>query len=414
MRAVVFTQTFVVRLDGREQHFTGAEDLKRVNTHEIYIDTRQGVQRLLKSVADTPIKCRDVDLTANPNWRLPLRLNGAPGKPRWLPLDNDAANALRQRIKPGRPLRIAIFNAFGTALGDNLAGMQAFRRLLLPVLESVSPWLEIDVLRSWASRKPEQLLRHEPWVHRVAATPLTLHDWLGYDAYFDFSGFTGLAGFLDCAWPDFHLQHLGIDPAQVPGTLKAASHPLRQPRDFERGYAEVVEQAPDMRGPRVFLHATASNPLRTIPPAALAQLVQGLRDAGAQLVTDDRAVVLAARRVSCPLVWVRDRSLDELRGALAAVDSIVTSDTYLMHVACLGSRPILALVVAHQRYAEGMLPWQGNLTVLEVDRERRFPGRYKMTAEEIAQAGLADYFEGAWQRAAEQALEHLRSVRCTR
>lgn len=409
MRAVVFTKSFVARLDGHERHFLGAADLTRVGPHEIYLDTPQGIQRMLRSVETAGLRCRDVKLEARPDWQLPLCLNAAPRKPTLLPRDEALIASLRERLTPGQPLRIAIFNAFGTAMGDNLVGMQAFQ-LLLPLLHALHPWLEVDIVRSWVSRKPEYVLGAEPWVSAVRATPLTLHAWQGYHAYFDLSGFTGLAGFLATPWPDFHLQHLGIDPAQVPGAFKRASLPVRRSEDFLRGVACVQEQCLPERGPTVFVHATASNHLRSIPRPALLSIIAGLQHSGCQLVTDDRAVVLAAREAGCPLVWVRDRSLDELRGALAAVDQVITSDTFLLHVANLAARPVIALCMAHQRYPDGMLPWQDNVTVVEVDADQRFANRFKMSDAEIASAGLTDYFQQAWQNAATAALQHLRSA----
>ncbi|SDE30817.1 hypothetical protein [Desulfuromonas thiophila] len=397
LKTFALTKSFVARLGGVPYSFVAPSDLQRVSVYELYVDTPQGQQRIARSAKGLGAECHLIDPAKNTAWNLPVCLNGQREHSTLLPRDEALLARLRQRCRPGQPLRLALLNAFGTGLGDNLVGMQAFR-LILPLLQAVHPLLEIDVIRSWSGAKPEYVLQGEPWIGRFRTTPLRLDEWLNYDACYDFSGLVSLPGFKEVPWPDFHLLNLGVAPERIAPELKRAAYAVRYSPDFARG-AEFVAAEPAAKQRRVLLHATASTPLRTIAPAALAALLTFLAQQPVQLITDDAAVMTAAAAASCPCRLLRDKSLDELCGALSAVDLVITCNSFLLHAANLTARPVIAFFIGLGRYEQQMLPWQDNILAIEVDPEQRYADRFKMSAAELQKNEEKEYFAACWQAA---------------
>ncbi len=406
MQAFIVTRSFVGKLGSAPYPFIAPSDLERVTPWEIYLDTRHGQQRIATSAEKTGVECRLLDPARNPAFVLPLRLNGEEGKPTLLPLDPQIAAQLRQRIRPGQPLRLALFNAFGTGLGDNLVGAQAFR-LVLPLLQAIHPLIEVDVIRSWAATKPDYVLKHEPWVTRIRTTPIRLDEWREYDACFDFSGFVSLPGFRGVPWPDFHLLNLGVSPERITAELKQASCTNIDADDFARGSATVVESRPPGIVADTFVHATASTPLRSIPEPALVRLCEALRQQGHRVITDDKAVATVAHSVNCPLLFIRDRSLNELYGALSAVSRAICCNSFVLHAANAVGQRTVGLFMGLGWYANGMLPYQPQLTAIDVDPEQRYAKHYKLSADALNDPDEKVYFESCWLAAVEQVMHRL-------
>lgn len=406
MQAFVVTKSFIGKLGGSPYPFVAPSDLARVTPYEIYLDTRQGLKRIIANAEQTGVECRLLDPAQNPSFILPVRLNGQEGKPTLLPLDPQIAAQLRQRIRPGQPLRLALFNAFGTGLGDNLVGAQAFR-LVLPLLQAIHPLIEVDVIHSWSAGKADYVLKRQSWVTRLRATPIRLDEWRQYDGCFDFSGFVSLPGFRSRPWPDFHLLNLGVEPQRISAELKQASCAEVHADDFARGAAAVVESRPAGTVADTFVHATASTALRSIPEPALLRLCQALRQQGHRIVTDDKTVVSLAHSVSCPLLFIRDRSLDELYGALSAVDSAICCNSFVLHVANAVGQRTIGLFMGLGWYQHGMLPYQPQLTAIDVDQQQRYAQHYKLSADALTDPDDRAYFNGCWLAAIDQAIVRL-------
>lgn len=403
MQAFIVTKTFIGKLGELPYPFVAPSDLARVTPYEIYLDTRQGQKRIAVSAEKTGVECRVLDPAQNPSFTLPITLNGHEGKPTLLPLDPQIATQLRARIRPGQPLRLALFNALGTGLGDNLVGAQAFR-LVLPLLKAIHPLIEVDVIRSWTATKPDYVLKHEPWVTRIRTTPIRLDEWREYDACFDFSGFVSLPGFRNRPWPDFHLLNLGVSPERITPELKQASCADIDADDFARGSATVAESRPPGIVADTFVHATASTPLRSIPEPALVRLCQALKQQGHRIVTDDKAVASIAHSVNGPLLFIRDRSLNELYGALSAVDSAICCNSFVLHAANAVGQRTVGLFMGLGWYDNGMLPYQPQLTAIDVDHEQRYAKHYKLSADALNNPDEKAYFEGCWLAAIEQVI----------
>ncbi|QSR36665.1 hypothetical protein CFI10_17100 [Marinobacterium iners] len=403
MQAFIVTKTFIGKLGDSPYPFVAPGDLARVTPYEIYLDTRQGQKRIAASAEKTGVECRVLDPAQNPSFTLPITLNGHEGRPTLLPLDPQIAAQLRARIRPGQPLRLALFNALGTGLGDNLVGAQAFR-LVLPLLKAIHPLIEVDVIRSWTATKPDYVLKHEPWVTRIRTTPIRLDEWREYDACFDFSGCVSLPGFRGVPWPDFHLINLGVAPEKIAPELKQASCGNINADDFARGVAAVIASKPQASVQDIFVHATASTPLRSIPAVALLRLCTALKQQSLRVVTDDNAVVAAAQSVNCPCLMIRDRSLSELYGAVSAVDSVVSCNSFLLHVANAVGKPTVDLLMGQGGYQHGMLPYQPLLTSIQVDRDHRYWDQYKLSADVLNTPAHKAYFESCWLAAIEQVI----------
>lgn len=397
-------------LRGGPRDFIAPGNIERVTPYEIYIDTAQGYKRIAQSADKAGAGCRIIDPGVQPHWRQPIKLNGMLGSPTIMPLNPEIATQLRDRVRPGKPLRLALLNAFGTGLGDNLVGAQAFR-LVLPQLQAIYPWIEVDVIRSWIGNKPDYALKGENWLNSIQSTPMRFDRWCEYDAYYDFSGFVALPGFRDTPWPDFHLLNLGVDPALIPAAMKSASRPLAVTDDFARGAESVIESREETISYDLFLHATASTPLRTLTPEAIELILSTVHASQGRVVTDDPAVQTVARRMGCPHLLIKDRSLDELCGALSAVDVAISCNSFALHVANLVDKPTIALYMGQNWYSPHMLPYQSRIVPIEVDAEGRYGSEYKLSSEQLEKPEEKLYFESCWRDAAVRTVDQLRIFR---
>jgi hypothetical protein len=407
MQAFYFTKSVTLHLGGEVKPFVAPIDTSKAPLEEIWVDTKHNCGKLNNYVQRLGPVSPDNPMFDQGDWRLPVRLNGDPDQTCLLHDDCPQMQTLKTRLYPGKKLRVALFNAFGTGLGDNFVGMQMFQ-LALMRLRTVQPDIEIDVFRTWKSPKPDYILKNASWVNQIRTTPINLKHLLDYDAYYDFSDFANLPGFLTRPWPDFQLINLGIDPQTVPKAFKQARYEVCHQADFDRGMKQLGRYGLRSKTLRVFVHARASTYLRSIPPSALELLLNALQANGHHLVTDDDLVAGVAKENNLACLYCHGQTLDELCGLVHACDVTISSDTFLLHVANAVSKKVIGLFVTTRGYQDGlMLPYQANLTTINVDSENRVSAHNKMTREALVRQGHHDYFVESWEAAIDRAVKQL-------
>jgi hypothetical protein len=223
----------------------------------------------------------------------------------------------------------AILNGFGRSLGDSIIGLQALTLALeagtiapdpvllrLPGLPTITQQL-YDTARHIAS------VDTLPWADEKPGPPPSAAS--GFDRVIDLRDFAFDSAFRGIAMIDYFLQHLDLDPAQVPGARKRngwlASHVQPAPQLHQPGY--------------VLLCPTAAMPIRCMPMPVHDATVAWLR------AHTDRPVLSQA---SLP----RETSLAGLCGLVASAGLIVSTDTAMVHLADAFSVPCLAFFTTHR------------------------------------------------------------------
>lgn len=235
-------------------------------------------------------------------------------------------------------LKLALFNGVGNGIGDNIAGLAAWRatREWLSSRGLTAP--EITLLaQPYTESTLRRLFLLEPSIKGAEALPVSLARLQRFDGYWDFGEPVADPEFDRMPMVDWFLSRIGIDPAEVPAEAKSAILPAGLAR-APKGLARRLAGLP---GPRLGIHATASSSLRTIPAAIVSSLIERV------LAETPYSVVS-----TCPLALEHPRVLDlssQLRNlseycwTLSQVDALISADTSAYHIAAAYGIPTLAL-----------------------------------------------------------------------
>jgi ADP-heptose:LPS heptosyltransferase len=228
------------------------------------------------------------------------------------------------RFDPGTPLTGRLIVPFIGGMGDAVC--------MLPVLASVRhqhPGLRVDAA---APPGPLEVLALSTAVDRVAAHPLRIEEWSGYDHYLTMESVEETGQAPGRALSEVFSSALGIE-------LTRTSAPLRLP-PMARAAAEPSSV------PLVGIAVGEGGSLRSYPRELLRELVERLAGQGLGCVLLGQADPSWDIAAQPPLVTdMRSRTptVLELAVWLSAVDVVVCHDSYLMHLAGTLDRPAVAL-----------------------------------------------------------------------
>lgn len=229
--------------------------------------------------------------------------------------------------------RVAILNGFGRQLGDGIIGLQALevatarglvRDPVLFRLPGLPPMVDA-VHRAFGTE-----IRELPWSHGTPAIPFA--PGAGFDVV-DIRDFAFDPDFLRLPMIDFFLRALGVDAASVPAEDRRNGWMLRRLRPVP---------ADGLDG-RILVCPRAANPMRAMPDAFHAALLEALLEFG-PVATQGAVPAHLSRFVAQAPVAA---TLEELCGMVAGAAWVVSTDTGTIHLADAMERPCLAFFPTH-------------------------------------------------------------------
>jgi hypothetical protein len=226
---------------------------------------------------------------------------------------------------------LVILNGFGRSLGDSLIGLQALRAAQT-MADMPIPLL---VRRQYGRPLVDQLYTYAADFAQVQIIADTDADDAptGCTRVIDLRDFAFDPNFRGVAMIDFFLERLGLDAHAVPARDKrnAWLSPRMQPRR--------PAGLPDRY---VLVCPGSSMPLRDMPPAVHAAVLERLLAQGRNVVT--QGVSAIAGVIAMP----QAARIEDLCGLVAGASAIVSTDTAMVHLADAFDVPCLAVFITHR------------------------------------------------------------------
>ena len=236
----------------------------------------------------------------------------------------DIVTKLRKQKKN---LSIAIINGIGTGAGDSIIGLTAlnvFHKLLLQVFTEVKIDLfQIDI------NKNSILYKKEKTINALYQLPLTLINFLSYDAYVDLSSLINWEDFNDRPMIDFYLQTFSIDFKRINNQDKSCK--ISTNSNISKVIELEINKLKEDNHPLLLFHPKASDPIRSIPANPYFAMLQYLTKN-----TDYTIVSVIPIKYQHPRVIdisILSESIDHLISIIALMDAIITVDTVVYHIA---------------------------------------------------------------------------------
>lgn len=226
---------------------------------------------------------------------------------------------------------LAILNGFGRSLGDSLIGLQALR---IAQTMGAMP-VPLLVRRHYGRALVDQLYAHAAdFTQVLIRTDLEADDApAGFRRVIDMRDFVFDSEFRGASMIDFFLVRLGLDPRAVPARNKRNSWlmpriRLRRPAGLPASYMLVCPGS--------------SMPLRDMPSAVHAAVLQRLRALGTSVVTQGTSSLEGVTALPS------FTQLEDLCGLVAGASAIVSTDTAMVHLADAFDVPCLAVFTTHR------------------------------------------------------------------
>lgn len=307
------------------------------------------------------------------------------------------SNHLAQRglLPLHRPLRLVLFNGTGTMLGDTLVGLTAFKAVINSI-RKVFPDIETQAVLAWNARPGvESIVQRCPDVQHIHQQAITLHEFCKFDAYWDFSALLALPGYNTIPLVDYYLQNLGVDPVTLPASEKVPALAL----DAELcSKARELLQSITASAPCILIHAQASNPLRSMPDAALICLLETLLESTrwryvAVLNSLPSTIPIELRKRIIDLSEWSSRSINHFFAIMACMEALVTVDTLAVHAAAALRLPGVAVFSTID--PDLRVAYSPNLTGIRIPGAHDLPawGRHKSGDD---WPGMEAVYESAW------------------
>jgi ADP-heptose:LPS heptosyltransferase len=248
---------------------------------------------------------------------------------------------------PKRQVRICLINGGGGGLGDGILSAPAFK-VLGQRLHAATGAEPILVAYSMLPQRTKAVLAGVPGLE-VRPMPLSLAEFMEYDAVADLSGMLDDPAFHRSHMTDFVLARLGIDPTEVPDAEKAPflHLPKEVPDEVARGLGRAYAVA---AGKPLVAVIFLSSYTRSLPEDKAARLVRLLAGANCQpvlLFPEGHSVEAFMARHELHGVAVdcsaASRTFLDYFLLLAGMDGIVTVDTSAVHVGAALRKPTVAL-----------------------------------------------------------------------
>lgn len=197
---------------------------------------------------------------------MPPRLGWNRADP-FVPLEAQLASVRR---RDGAPARIAVVNLFHTAFGDAILCRTMLRELRAR-LEACLGEVRLELFQNRYHPEVHALYEQAPEVDAIHALPAPLARLAACDGWFDLTDDPVPAG---TPWIDACLEAVGIAPASVPPGRKR--NRLAVSAGAARALEPAVRAARSKGAPLLLVHPAASTPIRSIPPARVAPLLDAI------------------------------------------------------------------------------------------------------------------------------------------
>lgn len=225
-------------------------------------------------------------------------------------------------------IRIAVMNAFGgTALGDNLIGINAFN-LYRSILSERFPdkTFEFNLFQI----APEQIthITSQCRCENVAPLPTPISAFIYHDAFIDLSGMMDHELFQSLPIFDFFLSALSISD-DIPDEWKRLNFETDPACDHvaEMLFRHIRKRAG--KKPVVLLHPLASGAIRSMPNSYALRLIEDLTRAGYFVLS---CVGLITENDQHMDVATFSKSFLDFVSIVKCADSIITVDTITAHL----------------------------------------------------------------------------------
>ena len=273
--------------------------------------------------------------------RLPESLLASPHRPA----------RLADILRAGQPLkrqemRICLFNGGGGGLGDAIMFAPALRILSERLRQLGVTKCRLDVFSMFAGRTA--VIFQGLADVRVRPLPLSLQEFLQYDAYVDYSGMLLDQDFQQSHMTDFALGRMGIDPASVADREKAPFLNLDQERP--PALEQAISNARQAAGNKPLVAVIFRSSLtRTMPDCKAAGLCEVMAQAYQPVIllpSREEARQFVIRNVlSSTVIDLSEHSTSFMQYMLLlqAMDGLVSVDTSAVHIGGALHKPTVAI-----------------------------------------------------------------------
>lgn len=240
-----------------------------------------------------------------------------------------------EKARLGESPRIAILNPFGFALGDTIVFLTALREFCARMTEQLGPF-ELNVFQHPDNLDTEELYVRSGLSNAIHHLPAPVRLLAEYDAYVDLTVRFPSRGL---PWVDEMLQLLAIDPATVSPERKRNALTVRPSIATE--VAHEIARLKAIGTPIVLIHHRASTPVRSIPDALIAMIIERLLGGGDWIVVSAIPVQFDHPRF---VDWSRlSTSFERLIYLISQADVVLCVDTCVYHIADAVNTPAVVL-----------------------------------------------------------------------
>lgn len=252
-------------------------------------------------------------------------------------------------------IRICLFNGGGGGLGDGIMFAPALKILQERLSKKVKCPVTIDVYSVYPLRTGI-VLKAIPGIN-VKPLVLSLHDFLGYDAYADFSGMLLDKLFQNTNMTDYVLSKLGFVPEQISSHEKIPflALPEEVPSEVETALKRAEAES---NGKKLVAFIFRSALARTMPDVQAAQLIQAMAKYYKPVVimsaVEESEQFIQQHQLSHDVVDLSavSTNFENYFCLLNGMDAIVSVDTSAVHIGAALNKPTVALfncIQAEQR-----------------------------------------------------------------
>ena len=259
-----------------------------------------------------------------------------------LPYDLTFKDNLEYQLEPlvhKEEVRIAIINGMPNAIGDHIVGMKAYEIWYKHISKILQGKINIDLLQATNILTEPITSQWKQYYQQTIILPINLKQLLEYDAIVDLGAFLEHPLFNKLPMIDFFMKALSLDYTQIPAEEKR--NKLKTKKEADQYVEEILANVKFFKKPILLFHHASSSPIRSIPDHVSRELVK-------HIIDNTNYFVISLSNLEFEYSHYINLSpycinVDHLMSFVKNVDSIVTVDTCIYHIADAFDKPSVVI-----------------------------------------------------------------------
>jgi hypothetical protein len=228
-------------------------------------------------------------------------------------------------------IHIAVINGLGAGIGDAIVGLTALHNAY-NLIAGNHKYVRMDVIvTKEVYTRLFDIYNGTDIIDRVRTLPVTLHDLLQYDAFFDTGGLAHKRDFSKLPMADFFHKVLGMDYRKIPVRFKRNHIDIGVGIDVNRELTESVERLRSKGKKLLLFHPKASTDLRSIPNSEIPGILDDLTSTGRYHIVS--AVPIDYCHDDLTDLSSQSQKISDLIFIIRNMNGIFTVDTCIYHIA---------------------------------------------------------------------------------